>query len=42
MAIDDPGAYVRQRTFTIPLVFQPDTEPMEHACGENSNDIVPK
>jgi hypothetical protein len=42
MTIDDPGVYVRDWTFTIPLVFQPDTEPMEHACGENNNDIVPK
>jgi hypothetical protein len=42
MTIDDPGAYVLPWTFTIPLVFQPDTELMEHACSENNNYTVPK
>jgi hypothetical protein len=42
MTIDDPGAYVRPWTFTIPLVFQPDTELMEHACSENNKYIVSK
>ena len=41
MTIDDPGAYVRPWTFTIPS-FQPDTELMEHACSENNKYIVPK
>ena len=41
MTIDDPGAYVPW-TFTIPLVFQPDTELMDHACSENNKYIVPK
>ena len=42
MTIDDPGAYVRPWTFTIPLVFQPDTELMEHACSGNNKYIVLK
>ena len=42
MAIDDPGANARPRTFTIPLVFQPDTELMEHACSENNKCVVSK
>ena len=41
MTIDDPGAYVPW-TFTIPLVFQPDTELMEHSYSENNKYIVPK
>ena len=41
MTIDDPGVYVRDWTFTIPL-FQPGTELMEHACSENNKYIVPK
>jgi hypothetical protein len=42
MTIDDPGVDGRDWTFTIPLVFEPDTELMEHACSENNTDIVPK
>jgi len=42
MTIDDPGANGRPRTFTIPLVFQPDMKLMEHACSENNKCIASK
>ncbi len=38
MTIDDPGAYVRHWAFTIPLVFQPDTELMEHLQRKQHGD----
>jgi hypothetical protein len=44
MTIDDPKAYTRPWTVTLPLVFVPDTELLEYICNENNKyfDIIPK
>jgi hypothetical protein len=44
MTIDDPEAYTRPWTVTLPLVFVPDTEILEYICNENNKyfEILPK
>jgi hypothetical protein len=44
ITIDDPKAYTRPWTVTLPLVFVPDTEILEYICNENNKyfDIIPK
>jgi hypothetical protein len=37
--IDDPKAYTKPWTVTLPLVFQPDTELLEYICPENEKDF---
>jgi hypothetical protein len=36
ITIDDPKAYTRPWTVTLPLVLQPDTEIIEYMCNENN------
>jgi len=33
---DDPGAYAKPWTVTLPLLFQADTELLEYICNENN------
>jgi hypothetical protein len=44
ITIDDPGAYAKPWTVTLPLLFQADTELLEYICNENNRyfEIVPK
>ena len=44
ITIDDPGAYVKPWTVTLPLALQADTELLEYICSENNRyfDIIPK
>ena len=44
ITIDDPGAYAKPWTVTLPLLYQPDTELLEYICSENNRyfEIVPK
>jgi hypothetical protein len=44
IVIDDPGAYTRPWSVTIPLTYQADTEMLEYVCAENNKyfDLVPK
>jgi hypothetical protein len=44
MTIDDPKAYTRPWTVTLPLTYQPDTELLEYICNENNKyfEIIPK
>lgn len=44
ITIDDPGAYRRPWSVTLPMAFQPDTELLEYICNENNRyfEIVPK
>ena len=39
MTIDDPKAYTKPWTVTVPLVAQPDGELIEYACDENEKDL---
>ena len=36
MTIDDPKAYTKPWTMTLPLVLLPDTELLEYICNENN------
>ena len=36
MTIDDPKAYTRPWTVTLPLVLVPDSELLEYICNENN------
>jgi len=36
ITIDDPKAYTRPWTVTLPLTFQADTELLEYICNENN------
>jgi len=38
VVIDDPKAYTRPWTVTLPLALQPDTELLEYICPENEKD----
>jgi hypothetical protein len=38
VTIDDPKAYTKPWTVTLPLVLQPDTEMLEYICPENEKD----
>jgi len=44
ITIDDPGAYMKPWTVTLPLLYQADTELLEYICSENNRyfEIVPK
>jgi hypothetical protein len=44
ITIDDPGAYAKPWTVTLPLTYQADTELLEYICSENNRyfEIVPK
>jgi hypothetical protein len=39
ITIDDPGAYTRPWTVTIPLVLAADDEILEYICSENNRDV---
>jgi hypothetical protein len=39
ITIDDPKAYTKPWTVTLPLSFDPDTELLEYICNENNKDI---
>lgn len=39
VTIDDPKAYTKAWSVTIPYVLQPDTELLEYICDENNKDI---
>ncbi len=39
VTIDDPKAYTRPWTVTLPFAFQPDTEMLEYMCPENEKDF---
>jgi hypothetical protein len=39
VTIDDPKAYTKPWTVTLPLVLQPDTELLEYICPENEKDL---
>lgn len=39
VTIDDPGAYTRPWTVTVPLVLSADDEIIEYICGENNRDV---
>ena len=39
ITIDDPKAYTKPWTMTLPLALEPDTELLEYVCGENNKDI---
>jgi len=39
ITIDDPKAYTKPWTMTLPLSFVPDTELLEYICQENNKDI---
>jgi hypothetical protein len=39
ITIDDPKAYTKPWTITLPLTLQPDTELLEYMCTENNRDI---
>jgi hypothetical protein len=43
ITIDDPKAYTKPWTVTLPLVLQPDTELLEYICNENNKylELVP-
>ena len=36
ITIDDPGAYAKPWTVTLPLLYQADTELLEYICNERS------
>ena len=44
ITIDDPKAYTKPWTVTLPLTFQADTELLEYICNENNRyfELVPK
>ena len=39
VTVDDPKAYTKPWTVTIPLTLQADDELIEYVCGENNKDI---
>ena len=39
ITIDDPGAYAKPWTVTLPLVYQADTELLEYICNENNTNV---
>jgi hypothetical protein len=39
LTIDDPKAYTKPWTVSLPLVFFPDTELLESVCNENEKDL---
>lgn len=39
ITIDDPKAYTKPWTMTLPLGFVPDSELLEYVCNENNKDI---
>jgi len=39
ITIDDPKAYTKPWSLTLPLQFQPDTELLEYVCTENNKDL---
>ena len=39
ITMDDPKAYTKPWTITLPLTLQPDTELLEYMCNENNRDI---
>ena len=39
LTIDDPKAYTKPWTVTLPLVAQPDNELIEYVCDENEKDL---
>jgi hypothetical protein len=43
ITIDDPKAYTKPWTVTLPLILQPDTELLEYICNENNKylELVP-
>ena len=40
VTIDDPKAYTKPWTVTMPLALQPDTELLEYICVENEKDFA--
>jgi len=44
ITIDDPKAYTKPWSMTLPLAFQPDTELLEYICNENNKyfDLIGK
>ena len=44
ITFDDPGAYAKPWTVTLPLLYQSDTELLEYICNENNRyfEIVPR
>jgi len=40
VTIDDPKAYTKPWTVTLPLALQPDTEMLEYICVENEKDFA--
>jgi hypothetical protein len=44
ITIDDPKAYTKPWTMTLPLTLQPDDELIEYICNENNRyfEIIPK
>ena len=36
LTIDDPKAYTKPWSMTLPLIFQPDDELIEYICNENN------
>ena len=44
MTVDDPGAYVKPFTVTLPLLFQADQDLLEYVCNENNRyfQILPR
>ena len=44
ITIDDPKAYTKPWTVTLPLTFQPDDELLEYICNENNKyfELIPK
>jgi hypothetical protein len=40
VTFEDPGAYVRPWTVSVPLELFPDTELLEHVCNENEKSTV--
>jgi len=39
ITVDDPKAYTKPWTVTIPLIAQPDSELIEYVCDENEKDL---
>jgi hypothetical protein len=39
VTIDDPKAYTRPWSVSLPMVLQPDTDLLEYVCNENNKDL---
>jgi hypothetical protein len=39
ITIDDPKAYTKPWSVTLPLTLRPDTELLEYMCNENNRDL---